>query len=45
MQLGDVADTFADIDAIQADLGFQPTTPIDVGVPKFVDWYRRYHNV
>jgi len=45
MQPGDVADTFADIAAIQADLGFQPTTPIDVGVPKFVDWYRRYHNV
>ena len=45
MQPGDVADTFADIDAIQADLGFHPTTPIDVGIPKFVDWYRRYHNV
>jgi len=45
MQAGDVADTFADIDAIQADLGFQPTTPIDVGVPKFVEWYRRYHNL
>ena len=45
MQPGDVADTFADIDAIQADLGFHPTTPIDVGIPKFVEWYRRYHNV
>ena len=45
LQPGDVADTYADIDAIQSDLGFQPTTRIDEGVPKFVDWYRRYHKV
>jgi len=45
LQPGDVTDTFADIDAIRADLGFQPTTPIDEGIPKFVEWYRRYHNV
>jgi UDP-glucuronate 4-epimerase len=42
MQPGDVAETFADITAIQADLGFAPTTAIDVGVPAFVDWYRSY---
>jgi hypothetical protein len=40
MQPGDVRDTYADISAIQRDLGFQPTTSIDVGVPRFVDWYR-----
>jgi UDP-glucuronate 4-epimerase len=45
LQPGDVTDTFADIDAIQADLGFHPTTPIDEGIPKFVEWYRRYHKV
>jgi UDP-glucuronate 4-epimerase len=45
LQPGDVADTFADIDAIHADLGFEPTTPIDEGIPKFVEWYRRYHNL
>ena len=45
LQPGDVADTYADIGAIQADLGFQPTTRIDEGIPKFVDWYRRYHKV
>ena len=45
LQPGDVADTYADIDAIQADLGFHPTTRIDEGIPKFVDWYRRYHKV
>jgi UDP-glucuronate 4-epimerase len=45
MQAGDVRDTYADISAIQRDLGFQPTTKIDVGVPRFVDWYRDYHRV
>ena len=43
MQPGDVRDTYADISAIQRDLGFQPTTTIDEGIPRFVDWYRRYH--
>jgi UDP-glucuronate 4-epimerase len=42
MQPGDVRDTYADISAIQRDLGFKPTTPIEEGVPRFVDWYRRY---
>lgn len=42
MQPGDVARTYADIDAIAADLGYAPTTPIDVGIPAFVDWYRGY---
>jgi UDP-glucuronate 4-epimerase len=45
MQPGDVRDTYADISAIQRDLGFAPTTPIDVGIPRFVDWYRSYHGV
>ena len=43
MQPGDVKETYADISAIQRDTGFEPTTPIDVGVPKFVEWYREYH--
>jgi UDP-glucuronate 4-epimerase len=43
MQPGDVRDTFADISAIQRDLGFQPTTTIEDGVPRFVDWFRDYH--
>jgi UDP-glucuronate 4-epimerase len=45
MQPGDVKETYADISAIQQDLGYQPTTPIDVGVPRFVEWYRDYHGV
>ena len=43
MQLGDVKESFADIDAIRNDLGFEPTTPIDVGVPKFVEWFKAYN--
>ena len=45
MQAGDVRDTFADISAIQGDLGFAPTTPIEVGIPNFVAWYRDYHGL
>lgn len=43
MQPGDVPATFADISAIAQDIGFAPTTGIEVGVPRFVDWYRAYH--
>ncbi|WP_417517398.1 NAD-dependent epimerase/dehydratase family protein [Minwuia sp.] len=45
MQAGDVQSTYADIEAIRRDIGFEPSTPIDVGIPKFVDWYRTYHRV
>jgi UDP-glucuronate 4-epimerase len=45
MQPGDVKDTFADISAIERDLGFTPATRIDEGVPRFVAWYRDYHKV
>lgn len=45
MQAGDVPATYADITAIQADLGYAPTTSIEVGVPRFVRWYRDYHGI
>ena len=45
MQSGDVRDTFADIGAIQHDLGFEPRTTIAEGVPRFVQWYRDYHGL
>jgi len=45
MQDGDVLQTYADIDAIQHDLGYQPSTPVEVGVPGFVQWYREYHGI
>ena len=43
MQPGDVRDTYADISAIQRDLGFRPSVRIDDGIPRFVGWYRDYH--
>jgi UDP-glucuronate 4-epimerase len=45
MQPGDVQSTYADIEASRRDLGFEPTTPIGVGVPKFVDWYKEFYRV
>lgn len=42
MQKGDVTRTYADIDAIQQNLGYQPSTSIETGVPRFVEWYRDY---
>lgn len=45
IQPGDVPETFADIEAIRRDLGYQPTTRIEEGVPQFVKWYREYHGV
>ena len=45
MQPGDVPATYADIEASRRDLGFEPTTPISVGIPKFVDWYKDYYGV
>ncbi len=45
MQPGDVPRTSADIEASRRDLGFDPATPISVGLPKFVDWYRQYYRL
>ncbi|MGE0765812.1 MAG: NAD-dependent epimerase [Hyphomicrobiaceae bacterium] len=43
MQPGDVPDTFANIDALAADVGFRPSTPIEVGVERFVAWFKGYY--
>src|SRR5687768_429785 len=42
LQLGDVPDTFADIDELVRDVGYRPATPVDVGVERFVRWYVDY---
>lgn len=42
MQQGDVRATHADIDEARRDFGYDPATPIDIGLPRFVDWYRGY---
>ncbi len=45
MQPGDVPATYADIGAIARDYDYAPTTSLDVGIPKFVEWFRSYHGV
>jgi UDP-glucuronate 4-epimerase len=38
----DVAETWADIDAISALTGFAPSTSLDVGIPRFAEWFKQY---
>jgi UDP-glucuronate 4-epimerase len=45
MQPGDVTATYADIEALEQAVGFRPSTPIEVGIGRFVDWYRDYYRV
>jgi len=45
MQPGDVVATRADTEALRRDTGFAPMTPIEVGVPQFVSWYRKFYGV
>lgn len=45
MQPGDVEKTFADVEALAADIGFRPKTPIEEGVRRFVAWYKEYYQV
>jgi UDP-glucuronate 4-epimerase len=40
LQPGDVPETFADVDDLIRDVGFRPATPIEVGIERFVRWYR-----
>ncbi len=44
MQPGDVPATYADVDDLIRDVGFKPSTSIEDGVAKFVEWYRSYHS-
>jgi UDP-glucuronate 4-epimerase len=45
LQVGDVPATWADIDDLARDVGYAPTTPVEVGIERFVQWYREYHKV
>ncbi|MBU0518096.1 NAD-dependent epimerase/dehydratase family protein [bacterium] len=44
-QPGEVLSTYADIELTRAELGFNPKTSIQEGLPKFVEWYRQYHKI
>ena len=43
LQPGDVPDTFADVEDLVRDVGYRPATPVEVGVRRFVEWYRAYY--
>ncbi|MDG2376707.1 MAG: NAD-dependent epimerase/dehydratase family protein, partial [Woeseiaceae bacterium] len=45
MQAGDVPDTWADTRALEEDVGYRPSTPIEAGVRKFVEWYLDFYDV
>jgi UDP-glucuronate 4-epimerase len=45
MQPGDVPRTFADIAETTRDLGWRPTTSVEEGFPRFVQWYKEYHGL
>ena len=42
MQPGDVPATYADVDDLMRDVGFQPATPIEQGIARFIAWYREW---
>lgn len=45
LQPGDVPESYADIESSRRDLGFEPKTPIEVGIPRFIAWYKEYHGI
>lgn len=45
MQDGDVVQTFADISDLSKETGYQPTTDLDEGIKKFVEWYKAYYAI
>lgn len=45
LQAGDVPATYADVDDLMRDVGFKPSTSIEVGIARFVEWYREYYQV
>ena len=45
MQDGDVPATYASIDKLRAAVGYEPTTPIQVGLPKFISWFKEWKGI
>ena len=45
LQAGDVPDTYADVDALIADVDYKPATSIESGIERFVAWYRQYYKL
>ena len=45
MQLGDVPSTWADVSLLEEAVGYSPSTTVEVGVRRFVEWYRDYYGI
>ncbi|MGA1055557.1 MAG: NAD-dependent epimerase [Pseudohongiellaceae bacterium] len=45
MQPGDVSDTYADVSALETDVGYKPTTPVEQGVRQFIEWYKDFYKI
>lgn len=45
LQPGDVPDTYANVEELVRDVGYQPSTPVEEGIERFVAWYRDYYGV
>jgi len=45
LQPGDVPDTYADVEELTRDTGYKPATPVEVGIARFVEWYRAFYSV
>lgn len=45
LQPGDIPEADADVQDLEQEFGFKPSIPVEVGIPKFVDWYRSYYGV
>ena len=45
MQPGDVHRTYADVEPLKSELGYDPATPIETGVNNFIDWYVSYYGL
>jgi UDP-glucuronate 4-epimerase len=45
LQPGDVPATYADVDDLQRDVGFKPSTPIETGIARFIEWYKDYYRI
>lgn len=43
MQPGDVYQTYADVEELKRDFGFQPCTPLETGLTRFAEWYAEYY--
>lgn len=43
LQVGDVPDTYADVEALVRDVGYKPATSVEVGIRNFVEWYLGYY--